>query len=365
MRKDNKKRSPVKTRCGRRQLFGVLLLVGAALMFYLLPSSSRFRVADSSSPSNEIHTVCTFARMRQVENLPILFTMKHGNNQMFGLHKPPPAERLQEEMWKTQTFTYFQSLQWFQYRWKSPMLLLDIGANLGELSKSWVEASIDAGSLSTVYSVEPTSLCVDNLCAYSSLTHHGNGSWVVLEGVAGSEKRGATTSIFIPQGGEDNSASTRAGALANIGKNFNVTEKVVPVYNVDELIEKDPKQRKGTQNRATVLKVDTQGFEKNVLLGAKRALEEQRIDILYLENDDGLLRHNGASSKELFEMMQGFGYEGFHPNTLRLVTPTENTPGVLTRFELLESVREPPVSRAKLNTFYDVLWLPTGRKNPS
>jgi len=58
----------------------------------------------------------------------------------------------------------------------------------------------------------------------------------------------------------------------------------------------------------SVLKIDAQGFETNILKGSKSLLSSGRIRIIKLELSIKFLEGQGTSCQEVVDLLTGFGY---------------------------------------------------------
>lgn len=77
---------------------------------------------------------------------------------------------------------------------------------------------------------------------------------------------------------------------------------------VDNIIEEH------TVDELSVIKIDTDGFEMGVLLGAKRTIENYRPSIVFEYGPDYLRNHSVVEPQELINFLKGFGYEIFYEN---------------------------------------------------
>lgn len=64
-------------------------------------------------------------------------------------------------------------------------------------------------------------------------------------------------------------------------------------------------------SRINFLKVDVEGFEKHVFLGAKRLLRERRINYICFEISQAPLKGAGAAAREVFEVLESHGYRAW------------------------------------------------------
>jgi FkbM family methyltransferase len=63
--------------------------------------------------------------------------------------------------------------------------------------------------------------------------------------------------------------------------------------------------------KVDLIKIDVEGFEAFVLKGASDVLAQCNATIL-METDDGFLKYNGSSARELISILQGYGYRTFY-----------------------------------------------------
>ena len=114
---------------------------------------------------------------------------------------------------------------------------------------------------------------------------------------------------------ESNSGGNRIIIEEVTGKSKNVIVKVL-----DEIVE-ELKLKK-----LDLIKIDVEGFELNVLLGAKKTIS-QFHPIFFIEIDDNNLRDQGSSAKELIEFLSGKGYSTYHSITGKEIISTDHFSG--------------------------------------
>jgi FkbM family methyltransferase len=176
-----------------------------------------------------------------------------------------------------------------------PSAFFDIGANYGTHSILFL-----ANGIRTV-TFEPNPLCYvdfDRIAALNKLTYH-------LEKVAlGHEKSHAT--LQFPE------RDTWLGSLSN------ETQKNLQGYNNVRSIEVDvitlDSYVKQNNILPDLIKIDTEGFELNVIRGAKKLLMENEIIVIFEST-------HGNQRNQLFDEFMGLGYKIFnlkklHENSL-------------------------------------------------
>ena len=100
----------------------------------------------------------------------------------------------------------------------------------------------------------------------------------------------------------DNAAYGKEAATKNVGESENDFEQPVSMVKLDTFFPKGTK----IQN----LKIDVQGFELQVLKGAKRILTENKGRLrVRFEFDEGLLKKAGTEPNDVLEFMKSCGYE--------------------------------------------------------
>jgi hypothetical protein len=63
----------------------------------------------------------------------------------------------------------------------------------------------------------------------------------------------------------------------------------------------------GSDRRLALIKIDVEGYESQVLAGARETLARLR-PLLYVEFNDEILRDAGSSSVQLLQLFKGAGY---------------------------------------------------------
>jgi FkbM family methyltransferase len=150
------------------------------------------------------------------------------------------------------------------YQGKKDLVFFDIGANIGQTSIKFVSRFIKP----QIYSFEPVkdtfALLTQNLKAYPSVRTYQLAM-------------GETPGKMEIYHRKDTQLNSLVPALNEFEKNNQSTSEIIEITTVDEFVK--------TNNIAKihVLKSDTEGFEKEVIEGAKGMLNHKLIDMLYIE----------------------------------------------------------------------------------
>lgn len=89
----------------------------------------------------------------------------------------------------------------------------------------------------------------------------------------------------------------------------------------------------GRRRAGIVLKSDTQGFELEVLRGARRLMAQRAIALLFVEVSSSLLRNQGTSALRLMHWIRMRGYDCAHLRLAARVTPKGRSP---VRFSVID-----------------------------
>lgn len=168
-----------------------------------------------------------------------------------------------------------------------PRVVLDVGANVGDYAQRVLQST---GA--TVYSFEPQPLVAKGLS--ERLVPFGERAVVVPRGV-GAES-GVLELRYNPDSSELASFSAEVDAISYVR---NVERIEVPVVSLDDYA------AEVGLTRVDFIKIDTEGFEREVLLGAERVLRELRPALVQLEfNVHHLLR--GTSLYALAQLLPDY-----------------------------------------------------------
>ena len=164
------------------------------------------------------------------------------------------------------------------------MTVLDVGANIGAHT---VPMSKEVGDSGMVIAFEPQRIVFQNLCANVSLNSLTNVR-TIHAAVGRSDSQ-----VFIPD-----IDYSKEGNFGGIELGEYESGEVVKVIPIDSL----------QLNRCDFIKADVEGFEIEVLLGAKKTIKTYK-PVLYIEND------RKEKAEELLGLIRSLGYTIYQHNT--------------------------------------------------
>lgn len=193
--------------------------------------------------------------------------------------------------------------------------VLDVGANTGQFA----EALYDFGYKNKVISFEPVKACHDVLKNRSKK----NKNWTIAERCAIGEKDDMAT-INISDNTVFSSLLTIKDWHSTQKKESKITKtEEVKLFKLDSVL---PNYIDFSENKRILLKIDTQGYEKQVLDGAKELLKNVvgikiEIPLIPIYNNVGL------SFYETIDFLKNHGFQPFSFNNegVNLKTGRVNT----------------------------------------
>ena len=170
-------------------------------------------------------------------------------------------------------------------------VVFDVGANIGQ-TWEWVRANEPS---SKIYCFEPVS---GPFAELKKLV--GNDSNTVLEHLALGEAKGQKTIRLFDENSSLN--SLKDDVMNNTGYS---KEEIVTIDTLDSYC------KKNNISKIDFLKIDTEGYELNVLEGAGEMLSSESISFIYCET--GFLRQNNRNTyfADLTEWLEARGYHFF------------------------------------------------------
>lgn len=193
-----------------------------------------------------------------------------------------PSE-LSRELWMDSSWA-IETPNFCKKYLKSGDIVLDVGANIGTVT---LQASICVESLGRIYSIEPHPQIFKFLNENIILNNFEN---VKLFNVAVGNKSG--TILFSNQ----KSDCQNKIILEKSNDTIEVPIKLLDELTIDE-------------SEIDLLKIDVEGFEQFVLLGAKKTLEKTKC--VYIETIEKLYNYYNYDRNKIFEILNDYGFELF------------------------------------------------------
>ncbi len=167
-----------------------------------------------------------------------------------------------------------------------PNIVFDVGVNSG-LTTAWF-----AERAKFVYSFEPNE---DNVAKINQIKKIRNLDNVEIVNCAVSNKIGRATLYLKPYIG--------LHSLANIRPDKTVGTVEVPTVTIDQFC------MENNIENISILKIDVEGFELEVLQGAESLLKNNSIELILFEYSPDFYKQRDINSREILEYLQNMGYE--------------------------------------------------------
>jgi FkbM family methyltransferase len=180
-------------------------------------------------------------------------------------------------------------------------IVWDVGANIGLYSKKF---SAITGSTGKVFAYEPSPTNLQRLnTAVASLVN------VTVLPFALGEHEGV---VVLEQGDDPLGATSRIVAKAD-----RRSERQVEI----QLSSGDGLVSSGAVASPNVIKIDTEGFELDVLLGLRKTLQEKSLIVLCIEMHFGLLQERGLSNapSEIETLLRSSGFNLAWPDASHII----------------------------------------------
>jgi FkbM family methyltransferase len=179
-----------------------------------------------------------------------------------------------------------QETKWVT-RWLQPgMTVIDVGANVGYYT---LLAASCVGPTGKVFAIEPSPYAYARL--KETVAANALSQVVTLQAALGSA--GGEGVLYMPPSGNHSPSMV----LCDQEDYWRV-----PLRTLDDCLEE------WGLERVDLLKMDVEGFEPQVLRGARLALSTGKIRTLLCELNDWLLRRAGGSAEELFSLIDAEGF---------------------------------------------------------
>jgi len=192
-------------------------------------------------------------------------------------------------------------------------LVVDVGANLGQFAKS----IRSKGYKGRIHSFEPVEYVFNALQKIAS----NDSRWNTFRTALGN--RTGTAELHVYGNHTLSSFLKPTGLLSSYDNGAAMKTEKVPIQTLDGLLADDPA-------KDIFLKIDVQGFEKQVLEGAKNSLH--RVVALYVELPVKNLYEGSWSFREAINFIDDLGFE---PAQFRMVGPLPHDQASAVEFDAL------------------------------
>jgi len=183
-------------------------------------------------------------------------------------------------------------------------IVFDIGANIGNVS---FEAAKRCGVAGKVFAFEPDINNFTRLISNIELNQFKNIYPLNL----GFGDKIASAKLY--QVNENNSGMNRI-----LDDNFNDNNfQEIKIRPLNVFV------KENNINKLNIIKIDVEGFEMNVLIGAKQILLNYKPK-LFIEIDENNLKINHSSPLEIINLLFSFGYTIYHGESMKKITSTYN-----------------------------------------
>lgn len=173
---------------------------------------------------------------------------------------------------------------------KKEAVIFDVGANIGDMTLNFAKS---VGKLGKIYSFEPFP-SMFGILTYNISLNDFNNIITIPKGLGAEISR---YSMIEPEIGNP--------GMNRISNSSDVSNNLVEITTIDSIVDQYSVQR------IDYIKIDVEGFEHNVIIGALKTLEKFKPK-LFIELDDENLKDQGTSAKELIELITSLGYSIKH-----------------------------------------------------
>ncbi|MNU81214.1 2-O-methyltransferase NoeI [compost metagenome] len=179
----------------------------------------------------------------------------------------------------------------------NPDVILDIGANIGEISLRFAQTYPQA----SIHSFEPFPDTFHSLKQNVSLNSFPN---IELHPVGLGSEQG---NVFFEERSVGNPGMNR------VTSDPERSSKEVTITTLDSFAEKLGNRR------VSLIKIDVEGYELEVLKGASSLIQQHR-PVFFIELDDDNLKDQNGSALELIQFLHSFGYKIRHAETKAILS---------------------------------------------
>lgn len=173
-------------------------------------------------------------------------------------------------------------IDYIKSKCESPLVLIDVGANLGKYS-NYFNDNVDTKN---TYLFEPIKSCYDKIEKREGYKKYNMG--------VGSTKG---VSVFYEAEGKESHSSIVNREWLYSKPEYKITKKNIEIDTLDNHFDEN----------IEVLKIDTEGYELEVLKGATELLKNKKIDYIQFEYG-GCFKDNNITLNNVIDFLSQFGY---------------------------------------------------------
>ena len=177
---------------------------------------------------------------------------------------------------------------------KRNFVVFDVGANIGFYTKKFASKVGKNGNVYAFEPVEESAYCIEKI--------QSKYPWIKLDKIVVGDKN--KTTPFTINIEEVNQTNTNGyfGSMVSIDDNKENTVEV-KMHTLDYLMEK--------YTIPDFLKIDVEGFELNVLIGAKKMLQSKKLKHIFIEIHFALLEKRGEiyGPKKINDLLKKSGFK--------------------------------------------------------
>ena len=191
---------------------------------------------------------------------------------------------------------------------KPGMAILDIGSNMGFVALNMAKG---VGERGIVYAFEPDPK------NFASLQHNININLAMPVPVK---------AFQLALGNSTEKLKLEVINEKNRGENKITETPATDDYSLVDVVRLDDFVAQQNIQKADLIKIDTEGFEMNVLKGAEATITKHK-PILFIEVNDENLKQQKTSAKELISLVASWGYETTSAQTGQVIDSSSKLEG--------------------------------------
>jgi FkbM family methyltransferase len=180
-----------------------------------------------------------------------------------------------------------EELEFINYiskNFKRNITVADVGANVGKYSEHLVKILNDR--IAKGYIFEPIKSCYNSITRWSNFSYFNIGIGSSIDEVK-----------FHEAIGHESKSSIVNRKWLYSKPEFNIREATIKIDRLDNII----------SERLNVLKIDTEGYELEVLKGCTKLLKEGNIDYIQFEYG-GCFKDNNITLNDVINFLEQYGY---------------------------------------------------------